>query len=404
MNNLRVLHEEKSYRSLFYASIIQGVGDWISNVALLALLIRLTGTGYGVGITLAIKLIPYIIFGPLGGLLADKFPKKNLIIISYFFRSLLILSFLLVTSINDLWIAYTATFGIALCNALYRPAKMSMIPCIVNENNLLNVNILEQGQLGICLIIGGLLGGTISQLFGIEYTFIINAITYIIAMLIIFSIKEEKKQIDVKKDMVEQEINTLSFKQYLLQSVFLRVMIVLFLLWPIADGVVNFLVSIYAMNVFDKGDLGVGIYYCALGVGFVLSNLLTDKISKNILKACLVGLILEGVFNILLSQSPTFAIGAINLVGATLFAGIGIACNETIIMKNTQKKYQGRIFGMLSTIENSILGFSMLASAFLINFIGPRLMGLFSGLFFVIVALCFAPILLKMKKSGKFEI
>lgn len=84
MNNLRVLHEEKSYRSLFYASIIQGVGDWISNVALLALLIKLTGTGYGVGITLAIKLIPYIIFGPLGGLLADKFPKKNLIIISYF--------------------------------------------------------------------------------------------------------------------------------------------------------------------------------------------------------------------------------------------------------------------------------------------------------------------------------
>ncbi|BCA37044.1 MFS transporter [Bacillus cereus] len=404
--NIQILKKEKSYSNLFLASIVNGIGDWISQIALLSLLIQLTGTGYAVGITLAVKLVPSLFFGPLGGYLADKYNRKTIIIITDIIRGLLALLFLLVDSTNELWIVYITTFALSLCNAVYRPARMSLIPQIVERKNLLNINILEQGLLGIVLIIGALMGGFISELLGINYTFIINSLTFFLAAVLIAraDIEVENKNNEIFTKDENENLTDVNIYTYISGSMLLKVMLFIFLLWPIGDGIVNFLVSIYAMKVYNMGDLGVGIYYSALGVGLIVGNFFTKKIANNILLAALLGLILEGVFNVILSQSPSFWFGAIVLAGGTLFGGIGIACNETLIMKNIHSDFQGRVFGILTTIENTVLGLAMLVSAFLIEIISPRTMGLLAGVFFILMGIIITPFLLKLKNSGKINV
>ena len=80
--NFTLLKVEKDYRKLFSAGIVNGIGDWFSQIAILTLLLVLTNSGLAVGLTLSIKLIPYLIFGPIGGALADRYSRKKIMIIT----------------------------------------------------------------------------------------------------------------------------------------------------------------------------------------------------------------------------------------------------------------------------------------------------------------------------------
>lgn len=77
MKHKHTLREEKQYARLFAAGIVNGIGDRFSQVAVLGLLLSLTGSGLAVGITFAVRLVPYLLFGPLGGMLADRFSKNR---------------------------------------------------------------------------------------------------------------------------------------------------------------------------------------------------------------------------------------------------------------------------------------------------------------------------------------
>lgn len=61
----------------------------------------------------------------------------------------------------------------------------------------------------------------------------------------------------------------------------LRVFLMIMLLMPLANGVDNVIFNLIALDVFDKGDLGVGLIYAALGMGFVLSSMIAKWIRVN---------------------------------------------------------------------------------------------------------------------------
>ncbi|WML48075.1 hypothetical protein RCG23_22760 [Neobacillus sp. PS3-34] len=60
----QTLKEENSYRKLFFAGIVNGIGDRFSQVALLTIILEITGSGMAVGITMGLRMIPFLLFGP----------------------------------------------------------------------------------------------------------------------------------------------------------------------------------------------------------------------------------------------------------------------------------------------------------------------------------------------------
>ncbi|WP_237389732.1 MFS transporter [Bacillus sp. USDA818B3_A] len=161
-----VIRKETQYRKLFLAGVVNGIGDRFSSVAVLTMLLRLTGSGQAVGMTLAIRLIPFVFFGPLGGWLADRFSRKTILVTTDLIRVVFALSFLLVHSKEDLWIIYLNTFLMAAGEAVYSPARKSAIPRLVKKENLIKVNSLEQVLIGIVLIGGAFSGGIVAYIFG----------------------------------------------------------------------------------------------------------------------------------------------------------------------------------------------------------------------------------------------
>ncbi|WLR52955.1 MFS transporter [Bacillus tianshenii] len=176
-----ILKHEQVYRKLFYAGIINGVGDRFSQVAVLALLLKLTGSGMAVGIILAIKLIPTLFFSPLAGVLADRYSRKNILMVTDFARIFFALSFLFVSGTEEIWIIYVGTFFLSIGEAIYQPVRKAMIASVVHREYLMKVNVYEQVMVGVVLVIGSFFGGVLSYYLGEQITFLLNGFSFFTA-------------------------------------------------------------------------------------------------------------------------------------------------------------------------------------------------------------------------------
>ncbi|MGG1619015.1 MFS transporter [Paenibacillus sp. NRS-1781] len=121
----------KQYRKLFAAGIINGIGDRFCQIALLALMYRLTGSGLSVGIMLGLRVIPFLILSPVSGLLITRISRRTLMLTTDLLRGVAALAFLSVHSTEDMWIIYGVSTLLACGEALYAPARKASIPLLV---------------------------------------------------------------------------------------------------------------------------------------------------------------------------------------------------------------------------------------------------------------------------------
>ncbi|MGX6445701.1 MFS transporter [Neobacillus sp. K501] len=378
---------DKQYQKLFLAGIVNGIGDRFSSVAVFAMLLKVTGSGFAVGLTLAIRLIPYLIFGPLGGWLADRFSRKVILVTTDLVRIVFALSFLLVDSKEDLWIVYVSSFILAAGEAIYAPTRKSAIPLLVNKEHFVKVNSLEQVMIGIVLIVGAFSGGIVASIFGAHVTFWFNAASFLGAAAILSTINfpERKSVIDIK--LPEKQTLWFVFKRVIWISVPVQILFIGEILIAFMNGIDNVLISVYAVNEYQLGDIGVGLFYGALGIGLTLSYSVANKLRKNFFVTGLLCLLLEGTFLLLLSRTHFVIFAFLLFCGAAFMSGIGNACFDTILMKEIPSEYQGTMFGLLATLSNTILGISMFLSGLALHYLSPRSMGLLGGISYILIAI-----------------
>ncbi|MDU4694707.1 MAG: MFS transporter [Paenibacillus sp.] len=396
MNSLQVLRQERSYRRLFAAGLVNGIGDRFSQVAVLGLLLSLTGSGLAIGITFAVRLFPYFVFGPLGGLLADRFSKKTIMLITDAVRLFFALTPLLVRDSGDVWIIYVSAFALSAGEAIYAPSRISLIPRLVHRKNLLTVNSLEQAMVGFVLIGGSVTGGILAAAVGGQVSFVLNALSFLVSGVLLLRLDLAGRPADAEGTAVESTPTqtpsparalrqTSVLRQLITQSFFLQIMLIVFAVWPIGDGIFNVLISVYAAEVFHMGDIGIGLLYGALGAGMLIGSGLAGKMARHMRTAAVLALGLEGIFQVLSSQSPSFLLLVLLLAVSAVITSVGNACNETVLMQLIPDEWRGRFFGGLTTLQNTVMGVAMLVSGFLLEAVTPRTLGLAGGTFLALL-------------------
>ena len=378
----QILKKENSYRKLFIAGIINGVGDRFSQVAMLALILNITGSGLSVGITMALRMLPFLLFGPFSSSMAERWTRKKLLQFTDFSRALIAVSFLLIQSADDMWIIYIGSFLLSCGEALYGPTRKTSIPAIIQSVHMKEVNSWEQVSVGFVLIVGALSGGIVSFFFGAKAAFSVNILSFLFAGLIIRTIPslESNEPINNKE---KDKKHTGRMFPLVMASSFLLMLITFDVLVPLVNGIENILLSVYAVQTFHAGDLGVGILYSVLGTGFIISPLLTKWITGRFLSVAFMCLFMEGVILSGISQSNSFGLVVILFGILTIFSGVGNTLLDTAVMQTLPPKFHGLYFGLSATIANTFIGISMFMTGVLLEFISPRMMGLIGGIFYL---------------------
>ncbi|MBT2639597.1 MFS transporter [Bacillus sp. ISL-39] len=373
---------EKSYRKLFYAGVINGIGDRFSQVALLALILQMTGSGLSVGITMALRMIPFLFFSPLSSGLARKIGRKNMLIVTDLARGVLALSFLAVNNPSDIWIVYVASFMLASGEAIYAPIRKSSIPAIVSSKSLKAINGWEQVLIGIVLIIGALSGGIVSYFLGAKAAFLLNIVSFFAAGWILSTLPSLGGEIENETSKTDSEKYS-ELLPVIATSSFLLMLMMFELIIPLINGIENVLLSVYAVETFEKADLGVGIFYSVLGLGLMISPLLTKLVKKRLLLFSFICIIGEGLFLTSISQTKAFWVAAVLFGVTAIFSGVGNALLDTVAMETIPPKWHGMYFGITSMLSNTFIGVSMFLTGMALEWFDPRLVGMLGGIMYI---------------------
>ncbi len=133
-----MLRRRADFRRLFLAHAVSRSGDAFNTVALVILVFDLTGSGVGVATTVAFEVLPVLLLGPALGLLVDRRPRRRLMVAADLGRAGL--AALLAAAHGSVVLAYVVAFGLASWSQLFNPAASSLVPEVVEGDELVDAN------------------------------------------------------------------------------------------------------------------------------------------------------------------------------------------------------------------------------------------------------------------------
>jgi MFS family permease len=169
-----------NYRRYFWGQIVSLSGNWMQTVAELWLVLSLTGSGIAVGLTTALQFLPMLLFGAWGGLLADRFSKRRVLLVTQAVMALPALALFAISSaglVTPLAV-YAIVFARGAVNAVDNPTRQSFAIEMVGADRVVNAVSLNSVLIHTARIVGPGLAGILIATVGVEPCFAINAATF----------------------------------------------------------------------------------------------------------------------------------------------------------------------------------------------------------------------------------
>ena len=186
MTYWQLLSENADFRRLWIGQVISEIGDWINNVAVLALAIQVAGPaheGRALAVYAIARHLPLFLFGPLAGVAVDRTDRRRVMVAADIVRAFLALGFLLASSAGGaLTVIYIVGAALFAVSSFFNAAKRASIPNIVRSPaELLTANSLSASTTAATIAVGSALGGVVATFIGRNTVFIINALTFLIS-------------------------------------------------------------------------------------------------------------------------------------------------------------------------------------------------------------------------------
>ena len=171
----------RNYRLYFTAQLISVSGTWMQTVAQAWLVLHLTDSGVALGIVVGLQFLPMLLFGPFGGLVADRVNKRRLLYLTQAAGGVLalVLGALVVTHTVQLWQVYCLAALLGMVNVFDNPARQTFIMEMVGRDDLPNAVSLNTVVMNASRVVGPAIGGVVITVVGLGACFFINAVSYI---------------------------------------------------------------------------------------------------------------------------------------------------------------------------------------------------------------------------------
>jgi MFS family permease len=169
-----------NYRRYFVGQIVSLSGTWMQTVAALWLVLSLTGSGLAVGLTTALQFLPMLLFGAWGGLLADRFAKRKLLMATQALMAIPALGLFAVTlaGVAAPWMVFLAVFTMGSVNAVDNPTRQSFAIEMVGPDRVVNAVSLNSVIVQSARIVGPAFAGLLIAGVGIETCFAVNVLSF----------------------------------------------------------------------------------------------------------------------------------------------------------------------------------------------------------------------------------
>ena len=169
-----------NYRRYFAGQLVSLSGNWMQVVAEMWLILELTGSGTAVGLTAALQFLPMLLFAAWGGLLADRFPKRSLLLVTQALMAAPALALWGLTAGGAVepWMVYALVFVRGSVNSVDNPTRQSFVTEMVGSERVVNAVGLNSALIHSARIFGPAGAGVVIATLGVAPCFLLNSLTF----------------------------------------------------------------------------------------------------------------------------------------------------------------------------------------------------------------------------------
>lgn len=372
------------------------MGDWFDTIALYTIILHLTGSGRHIGLLLVARFVPSFVFGPVSGVVADRFSRRSIMIISDLLRAVVVLGFLFVRRADQLWIIYVLTVFQLGLSTFFEPAKTAAIPSLVSNRELVSANAISSVTWSVMLTLGAAIGGLITGWFGTNVAFLLDALTFALSAVLIASVRfpkrppREKGKLTISRALGVSE--TIEGAKYVTHRPRLLALLLVKPAWGLGGGILT-LLAVFGERIFPVGNsaaTGIGVLFAARGIGTAVGPIVARRISgegKKPMQASIgIAFLIGGVFYIAFGSTTSFVFALIVLGIAHTGGSILWVFSTVLLQRGVEDRFRGRVFAA----ELALLTLTMAASNYatgemLDRFrLSPRLITMGIGSFFLL--------------------
>jgi MFS family permease len=353
------------------------LGDAVSMVALVVLVVQITGSASAVGGALLARLLPTIA-SPLAGVIADRVDRRIVLVASDLARAVLVLGLVFA---RDLATIYILIFLMGLARTIFNPTVRAAFPSVVGGGDLTRANALIAGTFSTSIMVGPVLGGLLVASIGVDAAFLADAVTYLISAILLSTVPlpYPSRESEEEEGFV-RELRS-GFAYLLGARVPLAIVVGAFLTILTINATVPAEVFL-AKETFGAGDAGYGLLVSLWGGGMVIGSammaVLGDRINLVLLYFLSIFVGACALVGTGLAPSFVLALGALTVEGAA--TGIDNVATDTILQKRVPEAFLGRVFSIrfLGYSAGEALAYPL--GGLLVDAIGPSSTYLLAGI------------------------
>lgn len=395
----------RDFRFLLASLATSGIGDWFYNVALVVFVLEQTSSPVWLAATSIGRLAPYVLFGTVGGVIADRYDRRSVMIATDLARAalmgLLTLAALLAAPAG---IAVLLAFLSTIASTAFFPAAAATTPTVVDERSLAPANALISTFDYVAVALGPALGGLLLIVADAPaVSFAVNGVTFLVSALLLSNLHRGKPVAKEEEAAAAQPfVHRLAEGwRAISSSAPVTLLVAIIVIACFTYGEESVLYVLVSKELLGTGAQGVGYIFAAVGVGGVLASGLANRASgaRRTGRVLVLGSLIAATPLLALpfTRSPAVAYLLVAVEGGS-FIFVEVMAT-TLLQRIVSQEVLGRVFGILDSLSigGTILG-AVLAPLMLEAGLSAAL--LIAGGILIVSTLACAPRLLALDRQS----
>ncbi len=341
-----------NYRLWMTGAIVSNVGTWMQRVAQdwLVLTILTDHSSVALGITTGLQFTPMLLLAPVAGVLADRVPKRRLLIMTQAAMGSigLLLGLLVVTETVQLWMVYVLAFGLGLAAAVDAPARQAFVSEMVPREDLSNAVGLNSASFNAARIIGPGVAGLLIAWVGTGPVFLINAASFL--AVIVSLTRMRTRELAPAPTAARGSGQMRAGLSYVRRRPDL--VLILSIVGMVGMIGLNFQITtaLMATSVFHKGPTEYGLLSSIMAIGSLGGALLAARRERPRMRLVVGAAFAFGVFACLAAVMPTYPLFAIALIPVGLSSLTLMTSANATVQLSVAPQMRGRVMALYMAI------------------------------------------------------
>jgi len=353
-----------AFRNYFLATIVSNIGSWMQIVAQGWLIIELTNSPFYLRLVGLTRAVPMIAFSLVGGVLADRFDRRRILIVTQLVAmiSALILAILVVVDSVEIWHVLLIAFVSSIFFAVDNPTRQALVPDLVGKERLTSAIGLNSAAWNAAAVVSPSVAGILIAVVSIAGAFFLNAASYLAVIAAVVLMPPLPLKTASRGSMLSQLAAGVSYirSERIVWGILILIAIPSVLARPYIQ-----MMPVFARDVLNMGATGYGVLMAASGVGALIGALITASLGSFERR----GLLLIGVTALLGLSVVAFSWS--HWTAASLILVVIVGGASTLMMSLANVVLQGMV---TPDVRGRVLSvYSLIAGGFMP--LGSMLMG-----------------------------